>query len=75
MCIRDRIKTSISESYRRHYKTDGEVYLVCKKFFIGSFKVGDKMIRNIIKKTTDGIVKDEIGKHNNQTTLESTLNI
>lgn len=33
------------------------------------------MMQNIIKKTTDGIVKNKTGKHNNQTTLESTLNI
>ena len=53
-----------------HFKAVGEIYLVCKKFFIDTLKVGEKMIRNIIKNTTDGIVK-----HTNQPTVEFTLNI
>ena len=35
--------------------------LFVKKLFIDTLKEGDKMIRDTVKKTTDGTVKDEIG--------------
>ncbi|KAJ8890505.1 hypothetical protein PR048_010014 [Dryococelus australis] len=60
-------------NYEYHFEVDGLKYGVCKKFFMDTLNVGDKMIRNTVKKTCDGVVEEDMrGKHSYHPTIDPT---
>lgn len=66
--------TARNVNYEYHFEVDGLKYRVCKKFFMDTLNVGDKMIRNTMKKTCDGVVAEDMrGKHSNHPTIDPAV--